>query len=263
MPDSRALLVPIAAALALAACASNVPARTSPARATANDPANECRPGVDPGRPQFVLGYGSLMEDASRKRTAPRAGPAHPVELSGFRRGWFERGDSVGFSTTYLGVRPDARSRMNAVVYAVDAGELAATDARESSYCRANVPPAHIATRDESFALPADAQAWIYVTDPRRVAPPDARYPIVESYVDLFLSGCFEQEERFHLEGFARECIATTSGWSEHWVNDRIFPRRPFVYQPRAHEIDRLLSSTLPRYFDRIRLEPAEPSPAR
>ena len=47
-----------------------------------------------------------------------------------------------------------------------------------------------------------------------------------------------------------------TTGWSEHWVNDRIYPRRPFVHQPRAGEIDRLLSASLPELFGRIRLEP-------
>jgi len=253
MIDARAFLV--AAVLALAGCASGLPAPASRERGRADDSASECRPAVDPRRPQLVLGYGSLMEDDSRKRTSPDAGPAHPVELSGFRRGWFERGDSTGFSTTYLGVRPDAGSRINAVAYEVAVEELAATDARESSYCRTAVPLEHLSPREASFALPAGAQAWIYATDPRRIAPPDARYPIVQSYVDVFLSGCLEQEERFHLEGFARECIATTGGWSEHWVNDRIYPRRAFVYQPRAYRIDALLSSTVPRYFDRIRIE--------
>lgn len=254
MLDSRISTL-VLAALVLAGCAGDLASPALRARPAANDSASACRPEVDASRPQFVLGYGSLMEHASRKRTSPRAGPAHPVELAGFRRGWFERGDSVGFSTTYLGVRPDAGSRMNAVVYAVEVEELAATDSRESSYCRTSIPLADIATRDDAFALPRDAQAWIYVTDPRRIAPPDARYPIVESYVDVFLSGCLEQQERFHLKDFARECIATTSGWSEHWVNDRIYPRRPFVHQPRAREIDLLLSQSLPSYFGRIRIE--------
>jgi len=252
MTDSRAVLL----LLALPACAIGPAPPVSASLRTTNPSVSECRSEADPARPQFVVGYGSLMEEASRRRTSPRAGPAHPVELSGFRRGWFERGASVGFSTTYLGVRPDAQGRMNAVVYAVDVEEVAATDARESSYCRTSVPLGHIAMREGSFSLPGNAQAWIYATDPRRIAPPDARYPIVESYVDLFLSGCLEQEERFQLEGFARECIASTAGWSEHWVNDRIYPRRPFVHQPRAGEIDRLLSSSLPRLFDGIRLEP-------
>lgn len=236
----------------VAGCASVSPPAPIPAR----EPATECRASPDPARPQFVIGYGSLMQDDSRQRTSPNAGPAHPVELSGYERGWFERGSPVGFSTTYLGVRVDASRRMNAVAYEIDRRELAATDARESSYCRSAVARDSIAPLDPEFSLPGDAEVWIYVTDPARIAAPDARYPIVESYVDVFLSGCLEQAERFRLKDFARECIATTSGWSEHWVNDRIYPRRPFVFEPRAGEIDRLLSSSLPGDFARIRIEP-------
>jgi len=254
MADPRVPLF-FAAILALAGCASEPMPLASPFREPREASPSECRARADSNRPQFIVGYGSLMEDESRKRTSPRAGPAHPVDLAGFERGWFERGSATGFSTTYLGVRPDSRARLNAVVYAVEPEEIGATDARESSYCRSAVLPASIAVLDPGFALPDNAQLWIYVTDPRRVAPPDARYPIVQSYVDVFLSGCLEQEERFHVSDFARRCIETTTGWSEHWVNDRIYPRRPFVHQPRAGAIDRLLSSTVPGEFDSIRLE--------
>jgi len=50
-------------------------------------------------------------------------------------------------------------------------------------------------------------------------------------------------------------CLATTRDWSEHWVNDRIYPRRPFIYQPRSRQIDSLLAQQLPQYFSRIRIE--------
>jgi hypothetical protein len=39
------------------------------------------------------------------------------------------------------------------------------------------------------------------------------------------------------------------------WVNDRVYPRRPFVVQPKAFQIDSLLSRELPQYFSRIRIE--------
>ena len=255
MHDPRVPLL-FAAVLALAGCAAEPAAVASRSHERTEIVPRDCRAQPDGSRPQFIVGYGSLMEDASRRRTSPRAGPAHPVELAGFERGWFERGSAIGFSTTYLGVRRDPDAHANAVVYAVQPDELAATDARESSYCRSAVPLASVRVLDVAFALPRGAEVWIYVTDPRRIAAPDARYPIVQSYVDVFLSGCLEQEERFHVNDFARECIATTTGWSGSWVNDRIYPRRPFVHQPRAGEIDRLLSSTVPREFASIRLEP-------
>jgi hypothetical protein len=244
-------VAPLALALVASACGIAPTART----ATQPAPQAACHPAIDASRPQFVVGYGSLMEDDSRRRTSPRAGAAHPIEVTGYERGWFERGSAIGFSTTYLGVRPSADATMNAVVYALQPEELAATDARESSYCRAAIPGASVKAL-AGPALSADAQLWIYVTDPHRIAAPDAGYPIVQSYVDVFLSGCLEQEERFALHGFARRCVATTTGWSGEWVNDRIFPRRPFIHQPRAGAIDRLLAATLPREFARIHLEP-------
>jgi hypothetical protein len=219
-------------------------------------PASACNGAPDASRPQYIIGYGSLMQDESRKRTSPQAGEAHPIELEGYRRGWFSRGSSVGFSTTFLGVVQDGASHLNAVIYQVDAAEVVATDQRERSYCRAAVPSSQVKPLGPSFSLAPDAQTWIYVSRGPNVSLPNDKYPIVQSYVDVFVTGCLEQESRFGVAGFAQQCIATTSGWSEHWVNDRIYPRRPFVYQPRAREIDSLLAKELPRIFSRIRIEP-------
>jgi len=215
----------------------------------------DCHPRPDADQAQYIVGYGSLMQDESRKRTSPQAGPAHPVEVHGYRRGWFARGDSIGFSTTYLGALPDTQSHLNAVIYRVDIGELTATDQREASYCRRRVPLPDIRALEKEPSPALAGQAWIYTNDARTVATPSRRFPIVQSYVDIFVSGCLEQEQRFELKGFAQECLATTQDWSAHWVNDRLYPRRPFIHQPRAREIDTLLSQQLPEYFAHIRIE--------
>ena len=248
IPPPRSALPVFLLAVWMAACSSDP---VSPAA-----PDVECHPAPDASRPQYIIGYGSLMQDESRKRTSPHAGAAHPVEVAGFRRGWFAKGAPVGFSTTYLGIVPDRANHLNAVIYRVDPPELAATDRRETSYCRMRVEPANVKSLERGFSPPPDAQTWIYANRPQGIATPSTELPIVQSYVDIFLSGCFEQEERFGLAGFARECIATTADWSAHWVNDRIHPRRPFAYQPRAGQIDRLLSEQVPREFARIRIEP-------
>ena len=216
----------------------------------------DCNPAPDASRPQYIVGYGSLMQDESRKRTSPQAGPAHPVEIRGYRRGWFSRPETVGFSTTFLGALPDRESHFNAVIYQVDPAELLATDKRELSYCRADVAVPDVKPLEKDLALEEKRQIWIYVSKPESIAAPSARYPIVQSYVDIFVSGCLEQEQRFGLAEFAQQCLATTSDWSEHWVNDRLYPRRPFIYQPKARQIDNLLARHLQRYFSRITLEP-------
>jgi hypothetical protein len=215
-----------------------------------------CGEPLDTERAQYIVGYGSLMQEDSRMRSSPRAGPAHPVEVEGYRRGWFARGSAAGLGSTFLGLQSDSKSHLNAVIYEVNPSEVDATDKRESLYCRVSVALSDIRPLERGWAPERDAQAWIYLSLPKSVATPDSRNPIVQSYVDLFVSGCLEQEQRSGVEGFTQECLATTAGWSEHWVNDRIYPRRPFIYQPKAPQIDRLLSTQLPQYFLRIKIEP-------
>ena len=238
----------------LTACSTAGPAGTG--KAFGDGISGTCNAPPDSSRPQYIIGYGSLMQDASRKRTSPQAGPAHPVEIRGYRRGWFARGDAVGFGATYLGILPHRESHFNAVIYEVDPAELLATDERELSYCRANVATLDLTPLESEFFPAPSAQIWIYANRPERVATPNSRYPIVQSYVDVFVSGCLDQEQRFALAEFAKQCLSTTTDWSGHWINDRIYPRRPFIFQPRARQIDRLLSEQLQQYFSLIRIEP-------
>lgn len=214
----------------------------------------DCHPPIDPSAPQLVIGYGSLMQEASRKRTAPNAALAVPVEVTGYRRGWFAAGQMPGFNTVYLGVMPDPAARINAVIVDVPAGEVPALDAREYIYCRVGVAAASITDLRGPGPAPG-GQAWIYVNKADSLALPSEQVPIVQHYVDEFLSGCMELEDANALADFARNCISSTTDWSTHWVNDRIFPRRPQVYQPKAKRIDTLIAAELPVEFAAIRIE--------
>jgi hypothetical protein len=109
----------------------------------------------------------------------------------------------------------------------------------------------------DGSAVPQDGQIWMYISKPEAVQPPDADYPIGQSYVDIFLTGCLQLAERVvdQNEHFARQCFTTTAGWSPHWVNDRVLPRRPFVQQPNAAAIDQLLFENVPEEFRMIRIE--------
>lgn len=216
--------------------------------------ADTCHPAPTPGKAQYLIGYGSLMEKASRQHTAPNSGEALPVRVQGFQRTWIATGSRVGFSTTYLGVSAKPSAVMNAVLVAVsDEADMASLDQREVSYCRARVGSVQVTSLDVP-PVP-EGEIWIYVNQREHAAPPSQRYPIVQSYVDIFLSGCLQVERKYRIDGFAKECLRTTRGWSKHWVNDRIYPRRPFAYQPDAGAIDALLNSELPAYFRAIRIE--------
>lgn len=215
-----------------------------------------CHPALEPDKAQYVLGYGSLMETASRLRAWPNANTSVPVRVEGYAHGWKARGLDIGFSTTFLGVTPSAGAEMMAALFRVeDLKDFKTGDARESIYCRVPVPSERIHPLDNS-AAPKDGTIWIYVLEAEHIRPPDEKFPIIQSYVDIFLSGCIELSNQSAAEDddFLTQCIDMTSGWSSYWVNDRIYPRRPF-YQPNAGRIDRLLKKMLPEQFSAIRIE--------
>lgn len=209
-----------------------------------------CYPHVDPHQKQYIIGYGSLINQESRHYTFPSEHNAYPIELQGFRRGWIAHGDEVGFSTTFLGITKDPQSTINAIYFSIVDDVIQSFDERERGYCRVLIPHNHIKPYEGKLNK---GQYWIYVN--KNINKPNKTFPIVQSYVDLFLSGCMEIEEKYGLHGFARKCVNTTRDWSEYWVNDRIFPRRPYIYQPRAFEIDHLLLETVGNVFEKIIIE--------
>jgi len=217
--------------------------------------ADDCHPTIDSTKPQYIVGYGSLMNESSKRSTEPNAGESRPVSLTGFQRSWNTHGV---YPTTFLGSQPSESATMVAALYRDYPGKdgKLASDAREIDYCRAAVEPATITMLDGSTG-PISGQVWIYINKPETLKLPDAGHPIVQSYVDIFITGCLQlqtlvTDPEFD---FVEQCILTTDGWSESWVNDRINPRRPFHYQPKAFQIDKYLNRLLPEYVDAVRIE--------
>lgn len=213
-----------------------------------------CYPALTSKLPQYIIGYGSLINAKSKLDTYTNTGDIIPVMIQGYQRGWFTKGLPIGFSTTFLGVIKNSNAKLNAVIFKMNYNEgIGLYDEREKGYCRKEVLLKDIQMMNGQ-SVP-NGQYWIYVTRPEAIAKPSVKYPIVQSYVDIFLSGCLEVEKNDGLINFAHACIDTTTGWSKHWVNDRIFPRRPFQHQPNASKIDKLLSSKLKNIFNAIKIE--------
>lgn len=221
------------------------------------------------GPQNYIFGYGSLIEDESRQRTTPSARDAWPARVTGIRRGWWARGAASGLTTTYLGaIAPDPDtlppSKCNGVIYKVSAEELAATDRRESAgYQRCRIESDRIEMLD-GRDKPLDGVVWAYIN----LIPPDKigdnlptfQFPIVQSYVDICIHGCLEVEGKYPTAaGFTQEFIATTEEWCRFWVNDRLYPRRPFIFQPAAQQIDEALQKAerTKDLFYGVEIEPA------
>jgi len=100
-----------------------------------------------------IFGYGSLLSIASLERTLGRSyrGPFALCSVEGWRRRWnvampnevFAYRDSGSWVTperiVYLNVEPQPGTRVNGVLFVVDASELARFDKRESIYDRIDV----------------------------------------------------------------------------------------------------------------------------
>ncbi|QBR02114.1 gamma-glutamylcyclotransferase family protein [Paraburkholderia pallida] len=209
-----------------------------------------------PNQPtQFIFGYGSLINTRSRDATAGKPVAAIPVRVSaafGYVRSWNERAPS-GF--TALGLRRplkgEAPMTINGVIYPVAGNDMSAFDEREKGYVRVEVPRALIEAVSWQ-ALPAQGTVWVYVPKAEGEAPgeglpgPDAKFPLVESYIDVVIEGGLEYGPEF-----AREIIETTRDWSPYWLNDRTLARRPWIHDKQAEKVDALLETSAPCFAQR------------
>jgi hypothetical protein len=199
---------------------------------------------------QFIFGYGSLINTASRNSTAGTPTVAIPARISvafGYVRSWNER-SPYGF--TALGLRKphpgESAGTINGVIYPVESNDLAKFDARESRYTRVEVPHENIEPVGWQ-RLPERGQIWIYVptrggtAGDQELPEPNAAFPLLESYIDVVVEGALE-----YGPDFARELLETTAGWSKYWLNDRELARRPWVHDTRAVAVDRLLATVAP-----------------
>jgi len=202
---------------------------------------------------------------------------------AGLKRGWYASGvgasqlaaeveaqgpawssQQLFLSPQYLGlIRGSRDTTVNGVVYPVTRSQLAKQDQREAGYERTQIPweavtlldigPGTLETPDKSLPL------YAYVVMEGRETLPGPATPIAQSYVDIFLGGALDidAEVRFadSSYSFTAEVIATTYGWSSHWVNDRILPYRAHAHNPQTPAIDRaLLKHVPPQHLQGIRL---------
>src|SRR5215213_8166610 len=198
----------------------------------------------------FLVGYGSLINTASRDATAAKPVHAIPVRISasfGFVRAWVDR-SATGF--TALGLRrPVAGERaitINGVLYPVDGTDMSLFDRREAGYARVDVPLEAIEAVSWQ-QVPATGKVWVYVPIGRNgkigedLPVASAMYPLLQSYIDVVLDGALE-----YSVDFARELVETTQDWRSFWLNGRELPRRPWVFDKNYAVEDQLLKETQP-----------------
>jgi cation transport regulator ChaC len=196
-------------------------------------------------RPQYIFGYGSLVQRQSRVQTWSRAEFASPVIVQGVSRGWFDQTGGTSWNPTYLGAQLSKDAVCNGVIFPVTSAELAAYGEREVGYELTKIDASQMTMLDGRQTVP-EADIWFYGNTEKKF--PSSEHPIVQSYVDVCLDGCLETEAMYPLArqaNFAEQFLRTTSNWQPPWINDRIYPWRPSAYVPRASQIDGLIRNVL------------------
>lgn len=173
---------------------------------------------------------------ASRAKTG-ETGAAYPVRVAGLQRAWHVVAPRSGY--TVVGVTPCRGASCNGVLMEIAAHELPRFDARERLYHRVIIPQ-QVVTSLSGERVPS-ATIWAYMTS--CPGEPSDQYPLVQSYIDVILTGCLAIGV-----DFAIEFIETTAGWGQAWLNDRVQPRysRAMTDIPQAAEIDRQLHALVP-----------------
>ena len=181
-----------------------------------------CRPGVSSKKNNFVIGYGSLMNKDSRKITVPSAEYAAPILVKNFERVWASRGNKSK-ATFLLGI-PNKGYLMNAIYYKAKASDIAATDLREASYCRVKIPSNDLLPLGVKSLPKGDY--WMYVKDFKDAEFPTRDFPILQTYADVFMTGCLQTQADFNLTEFGQLCFNTTYNWDlANWLYDRSKPK--------------------------------------
>jgi cation transport regulator ChaC len=191
-----------------------------------------------------VFGYGSLIEKESRTRTNPEAADARPARVTGYQRGWFHQfANNIGSTCTFLGAIEKPGATTNGVIYHVN--DFEKTKEREIGYTATPVAAGKIEMLDGTGRWDPAIVVYIFISNPADISKtgePTAAIPMVQSYVDICINGCLEIEALYpSARGFVQEFIRTATNWNAYWVNDRIYPRRPFIYVPDASQIDQAL----------------------
>ncbi|WP_434360602.1 gamma-glutamylcyclotransferase [Parasalinivibrio latis] len=176
----------------------------------------------------YIFGYGSLINEASRKMTS-HTGDGIPVSVGGLVRQW---GKVSGSNISPL-VVSEGDGECNGVLLAINEASLAAFDIRESGYRRIELPADGIRFLNNNVEVEGPVYAYVG----REPEPPCHIQPIVQSYVDTVLAGCLR-----YSADFANAFVESTHGWHYPLINDRenpIYPRMAGVNQDDISWIDR------------------------
>lgn len=171
----------------------------------------------------FFFGYGSLVNRATH--SYPRSAPA---QVRGWRRVWTH---TKLRKLAFLSVHPAHGEEIDGLIAAVPGHDWAALDARERAYDRQLVTDHTAPVKD----------VHIYAVTPDHKDTPEARHPILLSYIDVVVQGFLHE---FGPHG-AQRFFDTTDGWDTPVLDDRdapIYPRHQTLSAAETAFVDAQLA---------------------
>lgn len=188
----------------------------------------------------LIFAYGSLINAESRAKDG-MSGEGNPVKVVGIRRGWNQAISNP--RVTALGVSENADSWCNGILVPLTKSELSGFDKREGAggYKRIRLEEGRIISLQKEFS---GEKIWVYIGEDSDPAASDA--PIIQSYIDVIMSGCLSFGENF-----TKKFVISTHNWDMPWIDDRLDPIYPRAMKevPLAETIDKILREEIPIQF--------------
>ena len=179
------------------------------------------------------FGFGSLVNTATLRTNYV---DTIPVVLNGWRRHWQGRPGIDDPEIALLSIHRHEQSKLHGLLVVDNLENLTKVDEREEGYQR-------IRLGSEDFAIATGTQElpealYVYVANPAR--EPDARPPLLQSYLDAVMQGYLHQFGASGLSHF----IETTIGFDREIIKDRHQPQYPRAIRLEKNHAD-LFDDTL------------------
>lgn len=160
---------------------------------------NPCHPLPNFWKNQFIIGYGSLMNEASKQETSVTVGQNEAIFLKNYQREW----NVALHDRTYLGVKAHPKHQFSAVFFKLPLNQIELFDKREQNYCRVAVSTKDIISIPATKKLP-QGQFWLYL--PQKPTQGD-RSTIPDYYLRLYLHGCKKIAKELKLSIYYQSCL--------------------------------------------------------
>ena len=172
------------------------------------------------------------------------------ARVKNMKRGWYfnidRKNNRITKSSTTLGAIRTPDFTTNGTLFPVTEESLENLDKRESGYTRLEISVNDIEII-RGDGIPTNSIIYFYSLDDNKISEPSSECPLIQSYIDLCMSGCVQIDELLGNteHQYTKEFVESTHKWLnlDHWVNDRIYDRRPFIYVPQASVIDFALNN--------------------